>query len=88
MASASGMLGGGRGADATDGGDGGDGGATASAADPHPHITSLATVLGEGSKLMVRLVESSLGDGVMEPVAELLHEDSKAQVGVKNGNGL
>lgn len=88
VASGSGMLGGGGGGggDATDGGEGG---ATAAAADPHPHITSLATVLGEGSKLMVRLVESSLGDGVMEPVAELLHKDSKAQVGgVKNGDSF
>ena len=70
-----GMLGGG--GDATDGGEGG---AAAAATDPHPHITALATVLGEGSKLMVKLAESSLGDGVMEPVAELLHKDSKAQV--------
>ncbi|CAN0509114.1 unnamed protein product, partial [Ectocarpus sp. 12 AP-2014] len=54
-------------------------GGAAAAADPHPHITALATVLGEGSKLMVRLAESSLGDGVMEPVAELLHKDSKTQ---------
>eukprot|EP00752_Nemacystus_decipiens_P003041 g2819.t1 len=69
-----GMLGGG--GDATDDGEGG---TTAAAADPHPHITALATVLGEASKLMVRLAESSLGDGVMEPVAELLHKDSKAQ---------
>lgn len=69
------MLGGG--GDATDRGEGGT--AAAAASDPHPHITALATVLGEGSKLMVRLAESSLGDGVMEPVAELLHKDSKAQ---------
>lgn len=72
-----GMLGGG--GDAADGGEGG-AAAAAAASDPHPHITALATVLGEGSKLMVRLAESSLGDGVMEPVAELLHGDSKAQV--------
>lgn len=77
MAGAAGSRGGGRG-DAEDGGEGG--APAAVAADPHPHITALATVLGEGSKLMVRLAESSLGDGVMEPVAELLHNDSKAQV--------
>ncbi|CAN0150194.1 unnamed protein product, partial [Ectocarpus sp. 12 AP-2014] len=65
----------GGGGDALEGGKGG----AAVAADPHPHITALATVLGEGSKLMVRLAESSLGDGVMEPVAELLHKDSKTQ---------
>ena len=54
--------------------------AAAAAADPHPHLTALATVLGEGSKLMARLAESSLGQGVEEPVARLLHEDSKSQV--------
>lgn len=78
-----GILGGGRGL--TDGVEGGTGAAGA-AADPHPHITALATVLGEGSKLMVRLAESSLGDGVMEPVAELLHKDSTAQV--SGGGGV
>ncbi|CAM9593874.1 unnamed protein product [Ectocarpus sp. 4 AP-2014] len=66
---------GGGGGDASEGGKGG----AAAAADPHPHITALATVLGEGSKLMVRLAESSQGDGVTEPVAELLHKDSKTQ---------
>lgn len=54
---------------------------SAAAADPHPHVTALATVLGEGSKLMVGLADSSLGEGVVGPVAELLHGDSKAQVG-------
>lgn len=71
-----GVAAGGGGGDASEGGEGG----AAAAADPHPHITALATVFGEGSKLMVRLAESSLGDGVMEPVAELLHKDSKTQV--------
>lgn len=56
------------------------GAAAAAAADPHPHVTALVTVLGEGSKLMAQLAESSLGEGVEEPVAELLHKDSKAQV--------
>ena len=57
-----------------------EGTSAASAADPHPHLTALATVLGEGSKLMARLAESSLGQGVEEPVVQLLHDDSKAQV--------
>lgn len=55
--------------------------AGASAAeDPHPHITALATVFGEASKLMARLAESNLGQNVEEPVARLVHEESKAQV--------
>lgn len=76
---ASGGSGGGAGA----GGDanGGSEGGNAAAADPHPHITALATALGEGSKLLARLAESSLGEGVEEPVARLLHKDSTAQVG-------
>lgn len=55
-------------------------GQSVASVDPHPHITALATVLGEASKLMAQLAESNLGQDVEEPVARLLHEDSKTQV--------
>lgn len=71
---------GGAGGSAGGGGDANSGGQGAVSPDPHPHITALATVLGEASKLMARLAESSLGEDVEEPVARLLHEDSKTQV--------
>lgn len=77
---ASGGGGGGAGAGGGDANGGSEGG-KAAAADPHPHITALATALGEGSKLLARLAESSLGEGVEDPVARLLHKDSTAQVG-------
>lgn len=62
------------------GGDANSGGQDVASTDPHPHITALATVLGEASKLMAQLAESNLGEDVEEPVARLLHEGSKTQV--------
>ncbi|CAN0143939.1 unnamed protein product, partial [Discosporangium mesarthrocarpum] len=47
--------------------------------DGHPHVTALATVLGEASKLMAALGETGMGEEVEGPVARLLHDDCKAQ---------
>lgn len=70
-------------------GDGSDGGGAvgSDAAGRHPHISTLAVVLGEGSKMMIRLSESCLGEAVEESVAELLHQDTKAQVSHWGGRG-
>ncbi|CAM9571419.1 unnamed protein product, partial [Choristocarpus tenellus] len=47
--------------------------------DVHPHVTALATVLGEASKLMTVLSETNMGEEVEGPVAQLLHNDCKVQ---------